>query len=103
MRAICVDLNFNLDKSDGEAEALQRQARRRWRACAHLVRAGGGRAATGKAHVKGAGAGGKEQVEGAVRGKAQVEWAVGGGKTHVEVAAVGAWLRQGAGGGALMD
>jgi hypothetical protein len=77
-----VDLNFNLDKSDGEAER----------------RAG---AAGVKAQVEGRGAGGKAHVEGAVlaarRTLKSQRWALGGGKAQVEVAAVGAWLRQGAG------
>jgi hypothetical protein len=51
-RARCVDLNFNLDKSDGEAGARQRQARRRWRARCWRQGASGGRSAGGKAHVE---------------------------------------------------
>ncbi len=38
-------------------------------------------------------------VEGAVLAARRRSRALGGGKAHVEVAAVGAWRRQGAGGG----
>ncbi len=75
-----MDLNFNLDESDGEAER---------------------RAAGVKAQVEGRGAGGKVHVEGAVLAARRTlksrRWALGGGKAQVEVAAVGAWLRQGEG------
>jgi hypothetical protein len=71
-RVRCVELNFNLDRSDGEAEARQRAsrrtlacawrasrrtarrlARRRWRARGDWQGTGGGRGAGGKAQVEG--------------------------------------------------
>jgi hypothetical protein len=85
-----MDSNFNLDKSDGEAGTLQRQA------VTGKGAGGGERGAGGKAQVDGAvrwrqGAGTRGRLASARRTLKSLLWELGGGKAQV---VEGTWLRR---------